>query len=205
MSKLIKTTMDVNLIFQEEILGSTPGDPDIARNFFDQAPTFEAKDEEIETYEEMMDEIEKRKTIFPKENNKPFIWDYQIKGFLKDACGMLRRISGTESSKIKNYQKVIDGLIFVEPRKIFLILPNGSILGECQRPLRGKTPQGERTALAISESAPAGTKINFRINVLSESLLPAVHEWLEYGSMRGLSQWRNSGKGKFLAEVSGAK
>jgi hypothetical protein len=32
-----------------------------------------------------------------------------------------------------------------------------------------------------------------------------VEEWLEYGELRGLGQWRNSGKGRFTAEVSKPK
>jgi hypothetical protein len=31
----------------------------------------------------------------------------------------------------------------------------------------------------------------------------AVKEWLDYGELRGLGQWRNSGKGKFKWEEIG--
>ena len=32
-------------------------------------------------------------------------------------------------------------------------------------------------------------------------MVPAVKEWLSYGKLRGLGQWRNSGKGRFLCEI----
>lgn len=28
-------------------------------------------------------------------------------------------------------------------------------------------------------------------------------EWLDYGKLRGLGQWRNSGKGRFTYEILG--
>lgn len=30
----------------------------------------------------------------------------------------------------------------------------------------------------------------------------AVLEWLEYGQLRGIGQWRNSGKGRFSYEIT---
>jgi hypothetical protein len=30
--------------------------------------------------------------------------------------------------------------------------------------------------------------------------VPYVEEWLDYGCLRGLGQWRNSGKGRFFWE-----
>ena len=113
---------------------------------------------------------------------------------------MLARLKGqTESSKLKAYKKVIDGLVFVGPRSIKLN-PAGEI-GVCQRPLRANTMQGERVALASSEELPAGTTADFEIILLDESLEAVVREWLDYGALRGIGQWRNSGKGRFSYEV----
>ena len=76
-------------------------------------------------------------------------------------------------------------------------------IGLCERPLRASTPQGERVALAISEEIPAGATMEFTITCMDEKDLKLVREWLDYGYYRGLGQWRNSGKGRFLwAEVS---
>lgn len=135
-------------------------------------------------------------TVFPRnENGEPILWDYQIRGFFKDTCSALKKVSGTESSKIKAFKKEIDGLIFVEPRQIPFNY-SGEI-GECQRPLRASTAQGERIALAHSETIPVGSSIEFSIIMLSDSHEKAVREWLDYGKYRGLGQWRNSGKGRF--------
>jgi hypothetical protein len=125
------------------------------------------------------------------------LWDYQVKGFFKDACGMLARVPGTECSKLKAWRKVLDGLLFVEPRQIVLRLPDGAALGRCQRPLRAHTAQGERIALADSETAPAGTRIEIEIVTLKDDLMKLVRECLDYGKLRGIGQWRNSGKGRF--------
>ena len=78
---------------------------------------------------------ERGMTVFPRlEDGTPFLWDYQIKGFFKDACGVLRKVPGKRSAKIKAYKKEIDGLIFPQPRRIPLAL-SGPVR-ECQRPLR---------------------------------------------------------------------
>ena len=37
-------------------------------------------------------------TVFPRnENGEPVLYDYQIKGFFKDSCGMLARVGGKAS------------------------------------------------------------------------------------------------------------
>jgi len=200
MQKLIK----VRVTFQEETLATCPGNTKVATDFIhSMAPDAMSREEEIAAHG--ADEvISKSKTIFPKENGKPFIWNYQWKGFMKDACGMLRRVPGMKSEKLKAYQKVIDGTLFVYPRKIFLELPEGKkiqeVLGECERPLRAQTQQGERVTLAISETAPLGTKMTFDIKLMNGKLQGELEEWLNYGIDRGFSQWRNSGKGIFTWE-----
>ena len=73
----------------------------------------------------------------------------------------------------------------------------GGKIGVCQRPLRANTPQGERVALASSETVPAGSKMTFTITMLSDEHEGAVMEALSYGILRGFGQWRNSGKGRF--------
>ena len=142
---------------------------------------------------------EKAMTVFPRnKDGVPFLYDYQIKGFFKDTCGGLRKVSGTASSKIKAFKKEIDRLIFPSPREI--AFENYGIITECQRPLRASTPQGERVSLAISEEIPAGASITFDIEFLSDDHEAAIREWLDYGKYSGIGQWRNSGKGRFVWE-----
>ena len=197
--------MPVHIQFIEEVLGSSSPDPDIHDNFIaSKAPNAPSRSEEIMGLieREGMDEaIERNMTVFPRDtSDRPIFWDYQIKGFFKDACGMLRKVRDMKSSKLKAYKKEIDGLIFIDERQIPLILPEGGEMGVCQRPLRASTAQGERVALASSETVPAGTTMDFTVTCLTDSDMELVREWLDYGKLRGMSQWRNSGKGKFIWE-----
>lgn len=191
--------MKVKITFIEPILGTWPADPNVARNYIaSKAPDATTIEDEI--IASSVDEvIDKGMTVFPRGENGPVLYDYQIKGFFKDACGMLARIKGTESSKIKAYKKVIDGLIFPAPRMIPIDV-NGEV-GNCQRPLRAQTAQGERVSLANSEEIPAGSTATFEITLLDLSHETLVLEWLDYGKLRGLGQWRNSGKGRFTYEL----
>ena len=70
----------------------------------------------------------------------------------------------------------------------------------CERPLRASTPQGERVSIAKSESVPAGSTVEFEVTCLDPSLEGMVRECLDYGQLRGLGQWRNSGKGRYVWE-----
>lgn len=191
--------MKVRLTLIEPILGTWPANKEIAVEFISsKAPDASTIEDEISALG-VDAVVEKGKTIFPKlDDGTPFLYDYQIKGFFKDACGMLSRVKTTESSKLKAYKKIIDGLIFVEPRTIPFL--NYDEIHDCQRPLRAQTAQGERASLANSEEIDAGATLEFEIICLDESHEKAVREWLDYGQRRGLGQWRNSGKGRFVWE-----
>lgn len=190
----------VKVTFNEMILGTASGNPELHKDYIaSNAPDAKTKQEEIE--ELGVDGVEKKDmTVFPRlDNGRPFLYDYQIKGFFKNACSTLRKVSGTESSKIKAFKKEIDGLVFVMPRKIQLIF-DGEV-GNLQRPLRASTPQGDRVALANSESCPAGTEIEFTIKLLKDDMEGVVKEWLDYGDLNGIGQWHNGGYGRFSYEI----
>lgn len=192
-------TIKAKITFLDEVLGTASNNPEIHSEFIaSKAPTVESADEEVAAIN-VEEEIEKSMTVFPKnEDGNPILFDYQVKGFFKDACGVLRRVPGTKASKIKAYKKEIDGLLFITPRMIPLNMPG--TMGECQRPLRAATAQGERIALAHSEAAPAGTTIEIEIQCMTKDMYDLARECLEYGKLRGIGQWRNSGKGRFIYE-----
>lgn len=50
----------------------------------------------------------------------------------------------------------------------------------------------------IASKAPDAASLEDEIAAMGEE---AVLEWLDYGKLRGLGQWRNSGKGRFEYEV----
>ena len=188
--------MKVELTFTEAVLGTASGNPELHSEFIaSKAPDAKTREEEVAALG--VEEVEKKDmTVFPRTAyGKPFLYDYQIKGFFKHACGMLRNVDKTESSKIKAYKKFIDGLIFVNERQIPLEF-DGEV-GNLQRPLRASTAQGERIALANSETCPAGTKVVFTITALKDELMEPVKEWLDYGKLNGIGQWHNSGCGRF--------
>lgn len=198
--------MKVKLTFMEEALGSTPAREDLLREYIaSKAPDAASTEEEVAArgVDAVADE---RMTVFPRlADGRPMYWDYQIKGFLKDAWQMLNRAGkagyagGKACAGVKAYKKVIDGLIFVYPRQIPIEL-HGLRMDTCERPLRAATPQGERVSIAKSETVPEGSTLEFEIVCLDPALEACVVECLNYGEMRGLSQWRNSGKGRFSWE-----
>lgn len=189
--------MKVRLTFQEEVLGTASSDKEIHRTYIaSKAPDAKKIEEEVEQLG--VDAVEEKgMTVFPRKDGRPFAYDYQIKGMFKDACGMLRKVKGTKSSKIKAYKKEIDGLIFIKER--YIPYEFEGEVGTCQRPLRAQTMQGERVSLANSETVPAGTTIEFTVQCMADHM-DAVREWLDYGALRGFGQWRNSGKGRFTWE-----
>lgn len=197
-----KMTLKVRVTFDEEVLGMGNSDPEIHKTYIaSKAPDAKSTAEEVEALgAEAV--AENQKTIFPRNKaGEPIMWDYQIKGFFKDTTGMLRKVQGTKASKVKAYKKEIDGLLFPEPREIVIHIPDGEELGVCERPLRASTPQGERVALASSETVPAGSYIEFDIVAFTSDMYELAVECLDYGSYRGMGQWRNSGKGRFHWEL----
>lgn len=269
-------TYDIHLVFVEAVLGTASSDPEIHERFIaSKAPDAQTLKEEVAALG--VDAVEDRSmTRFPHmEDGTPFLWDYQVKGFMKDAAKMMRYSSKSASKGLTNYLKKIDGCVFPTPRVIPLHVPetvysttrggvsvvveqvdgdfvnvtltadksvidsipydpdyiafievplhaDGREIGKtvelnedngwtatvkmprhraysCQRPLRAQTAQGERIALANSEELPAGTWCDFQITTLIEDaqMQKCIVEWFQYGFLRGIGQWRNSGKGRF--------
>lgn len=210
----------VELTFIEEVLGTQPASSDIHRDYIvSKLKSERAKDgdsikilrdgeivkvnkdeltdEEIEEFVEFSD-CEKGVSIFNRdEQGRPYMYDYQLKGFFKDACKALKRSPGSKSNKLRAYKQIVDGCIFITERKVFFQVPEGAESGWCTRPLRASTPQGERVSIKKSETLPAGTKLTFTIATLHKEYIPTINEWLTYGGLRGIGEWRNSGKGRF--------
>ena len=195
----------IRITFTEDCLGTASADPELHSRFIaSNAPDAPSRAEEVAAVG--AEEVEERAmTVFPRdEDGSPIFWDYQIKGFFKDACSALQRMKGEEmakeSCKLKAYKKIIDGCIFTFPRKIRINMAGE--IGDLQRPLRAQTAQGERVALAHSETVPAGSTIEFTIKT-PDIYEPVVMEWLEYGQLKGLGQWRNASFGRFTYEIIG--
>lgn len=196
----------IRFYFKEDVLGGRSFNENILSSWIEgKAP--EGRDISDEIADRgAEDVIEGKMTGFSKEQGCPHAWDYQIKGFLKEAMGALKKLPDTESSKQKAYKKAVDNYIFFDARtsrKIFFHNADGSRvknsqLKEEERTLRASTMQGERVSIARSESVPAGTYIEFDMIVMDESLNKAIDECFNYGMYKGFGQWRNAGWGTFM-------
>lgn len=190
---------DVKLTLVEPMLGTVTKDPAIYEAYI--ASKAALTDDELAEELATVEKVEERGwTGFHQLDGEPVIYNYMVRGFLKAACGALRRVDGTLSSKVRAYKKIIDGLVFIKPRRIPLNL-NGGEMGVLERPLRAQTARGERIALARSDTVPAGTTLEFTIEVLGVVSEEQLREWLSYGVRVGLGQWRSASWGSFSYQM----
>lgn len=201
----------VKLTFTEQLLGTVPLDKKVyvehgpgALGVDAGALTADELDEELATIIEPEEE-EKSWTGFHTLDNQPFLYSYVIGGFFKETCSALRRDAQWLSKKLRAHKKVIDGLLFVEPRKLMLDL-HGQQVDKSEnfpnkRPLRGQTALGERISIARSHSCPPGTTVEFTLLILGQITEALLDEWLDYGSFKGLGCWRNASWGRFTYEM----
>jgi hypothetical protein len=155
---------------------------------------------EEDEYAALPEKMEKATTAFHKVNGKPVFFDYQIKGYLKEAAKVT---NGLKVKDVKALRSKVEDHVFVEPRIIPIILPEGAVIDYCERPLRAETAQGPRVALARSERVPAGTKIEFTVQVYDGSPISErmLEDLLSYGEDKGIGQWRNGGHGRFTFKM----
>lgn len=195
--------MKVKITLSEEMLGTACANPDVHKEFIaSKSKDADKMEEELRSLP-VQEQIEKALTVFPRDGDgNAILYDYQIKGFIKEAVGVLveladkeTRVGKTKLSKF-TFKRVVDNYIFVYPRAVSL----GRAGPICTRPLRADTMKGERVSLASSETIPAGTSFVCDIRTLTPALNELVSQALDYGQMKGLGQWRNSGKGRFSWE-----
>ena len=109
--------MKIKITLLEEVLGSSPSNEELLATYIaSKAPTNDLTAEEVDNIKAQ--NAEDRITVFPKlADGNPFIWDYQIKGLLKDSCKALAAAGkagypgGKACAALKAYKKAIDGLI----------------------------------------------------------------------------------------------
>lgn len=186
---LESSEISVTLTFIEPLLGTVPKNPDVyAAYIATKAPAATDVEEEIASVEN----AERVGTGFHTDEKGLFLYDYQVKGFLKEAGNVLKDTIGIKALKSK-----IENFVFLEPRKIYL--DKGQPDGVLERPLRASTPRGERIALARSDYVASGTTITFNIKILPGPVKNKdILTILEYGKLKGLGQNRNSGYGRFI-------
>jgi len=202
--------LKVKLTFTEMLLGTLAGDPNIAAEFIMSKHPNRAQVDESEAHpatdEEIADDIQKATTFFSRDSGTESrcLWDYQVKGFFKEACLAMIESDAFKKGELKNFnltkymfKRTIDKQIFVTPRKLILTLPANAEFAYLERPLRADTMRGERICLARSEAAAVGTQLSCEIVSMNPRLYPFIRRWLDYGRLSGLGQWRNAGFGRF--------
>jgi len=174
----------------EDMLGTVPKDQEVYRTYIESKKPERLNDED--EYLTVEKTEEKGWTGFHGDERGLFIYDYMIKGQLKNAAMVLKDELG-----IKALRSKIDNLLFVFPRKIYLgkNKPDGVV----ERPLRAMTAQGPRVTLARSDSIAAGTEFDFEFLLLPHKELTwaVVRKLLEYGELVGYGQFRNGSYGRF--------
>jgi len=189
-----KEILSIRIDFQEPILGSWPANEELLTRFITaKAPSPWQEEEEKQS----IDPESKGLTVFPQDESGLFLWNFHLKGFLKEAGNVLK-----DSLKVKNLRSKIDNYVFIQPRKLYLKREDKHISEPddiFERPLRAQTMQGPRVALTGSERIYPPCSITAAIEILeNKEITPdLIRDLLDYGQYKGLGQWRNGGFGSF--------
>jgi hypothetical protein len=213
---MVKESLSVIVTFTEPTLGTANANPKLHEEFVaSKSADAEKMKEELEGLpaEELID---KATTVFMQEDNNPFIFDYQVRGFFKGQIGTLVELDEPCAKSLSKwtFKRAVDTMLFAAPRKVFFHDPKGNRLDGTKlethtRPMRVSTMRGDRVCLATSQMIPAGTEIAFRVEWfvnaapaqakgrlrINEELIRAA---LDLGVYYGFSQWRGGGFGRFI-------
>lgn len=202
------TRYSLKITLTEPLLASSPADPDVYKKFIQGKidAENEKKGDEVET----LPAGEQEKTgwsVFHEDENGLFMFDYQVRGFIKSAAEAVTGNKGTEG--LVAYKSKIDKWLFVTPRRIYYRAPEGAHItekhGVLERPLRAMTMQGPRVSLKRSDLIKPGSYIEATINVLplgdSSFMKERLEDWFWYGQWQGLGEWRSGSYGRFQFEL----
>ena len=189
------STYKLTVVFLTPILGSQPN-RNVASDFIAKRAGLESlpEDEDLS----LPESLERGTTVFHRnDKDQPVLFDYMLKGFLKNAGSIHNGQDGVRALKSK-----VNNLVFISPRTLVLNLPPHTEITYLERPLRAETAQGPRVALARSEMLPEGTAFTAGITVLGDTITEELlRSLLDYGYYMGLGQWRNGSWGQFRYEL----
>jgi hypothetical protein len=182
----------LEVVFITPVLGTQP-QKDVASEFIGNKYAENGGELPADELATLDENLEKGTTAFHKLNGSPVFFDYQIKGFLKEAGKIFNGLNDVRALRSK-----IDNLVFVKPRIIPIEIPEGKVIEFLERPLRAETAQGPRVGLARSEMLPEGTKFTCVLEVYrGQVTFEMLRDLLTYGANKGIGQWRNGGYGRF--------
>lgn len=217
-SSLLKppTYVEVMVEFMETLLGTVPKDPELVARYLaekvrkrkdltDQEKEELIKEECATAFEQMKQEEQKGYTGFYKDEDGYWTYNYWILGFMKSAYQALMETGDLE--KLPVWRTRLNRFIHIKERRLHFIRAEGEeaeketdwVLEVLTRPLRAKTPQGERVALARSDVLPAGTRLKWTFELLPNPKITTndLRIALEFGLYEGMGQWRSGGYGTF--------
>ena len=185
------------------ILGAQAANPKVHSEFIASKAAKQEKGEE-QTAMLPKEELEKKGlTVFLRDDGALCLADYVIKGFLKEALGVIK-----SQVKIGSPTTKVDNLILVEPEYLHFTR-GGKPVTEAdeifERPLRAMTMQGPRVSVSASEIIRPDWELEFTLTLI-DSVRTAksvaltwevIEEALNYGAFQGLGQWRNGQHGRF--------
>lgn len=190
----------------QPLLGSNPADPEIRSKYIESKKPVDSQEDEGG----FLNGVDEKSglSVFLRDpvNGNLMMFDYVIRGFLKEALLTLSSQIGIVAAKSK-----VDKFLFAGPRCVAVLDGNGQPVmepdGIFERSLRAMTMQGPRVALAGSEVVN-DWQIKIKLTLIenektakSKALTwEAVEQALSYGQFQGLGQFRNGGFGRFEYE-----
>ena len=198
------------------LLGSNPANPEIHSKYvaskaasMEKSALEEAMLPGTEALEKaLQDAREAGLTVFLRGSHGELVLSsHVIKGFFKSAFQTLKDQFGIAGSKGK-----VDNLVFIAPEFLPILDNHGQPQTEpdglCERSLRAETMQGPRVTLAASEEVAPPWHLEFSVTLVDNAgtgkskpvTFAEIEDALNYGFLKGLGQWRNSGHGSFTWE-----
>ena len=180
----------------EPILGTIPKNRDVWSEHVRTELAGQDEDEMMEVLAEAATPVERGATgFYTNTDGKPILFDYQIKGALKEAGNVVKDVV-----KVKALRSHIEAEVFVHPRQTILAdEPDGYI----ERPLRAMTQQGPRVTVVRSDKVDPGKEYTVELRVIKGSRVtrPVLEAIIEYLGVKGLGQWRNGGYGRIIGRL----
>ncbi len=214
MPSIVTTSQKYRITLIEDMLGTIVKDKDVFKEYL-AAAALEAgtAPEQVDESVEAVPPPPDRKgseTGFYTDDEGIFLFDYQFRGFLREAANTL---AGPDQLNIKNLRSKFTNFVFVTPRKIriFGVSPLNSVPmlqiikpdDQFTRPVRAMTMQGPRVSLVRSDIVKAGRWFDLEISLLKNKEkidFDVIETVMEYGKLQGLLQFRTGGWGRFSFE-----
>lgn len=198
--------MKVRIRLTEDMLGTAPKDPEVYARYIQSKGIEEYVksgnapndlEHEAETIDTRNDGDDRQGwTAFRRDDNGLFLFDYMVKGFIKEAANTLK---DHPSFAVKALRSKVSQCVFVTPRRIYIGTDQPD--GVLERPLKAQTMQGPRVSLARSDTISAGREIEFNIAALPhkdvKNWRTTIIKLLQFGAWTGLGQWRSGSYGRF--------